>query len=167
MNLNDIGVLVRSYADDRDALAEVVDAVRDVQRRAVRERIRTIRTRVAATSTSRDRLRDAIDGARGLFDKPRTQSLHGVKFGLRKMPGRIEGDMAEAIRRIDRRMPDREPELVQTRRSLDKRAVLRLSARELASIGLSLVHDDDQIVIAAASNDLDKLVDAMLADDDG
>ena len=63
-------------------------------------------------------------------------------------------------------MPDRAGDLIRVRKSLNRAAFLNLEARELAGIGVSLVQDDDQIVIAAASNDLDKLVGAMLAEDD-
>lgn len=165
MTLDEIGRLVRDYADAREALEEVVAATRDLQRRAVRMHIRSIRARVANASATREVLHDAIDGSRGLFVRPRTQSLHGVKFGLRKQPGRIEGDEPRAIARIESRMADRASQLVRVKKSLDRPALLKLTARELASIGISVVQDDDKVFINTCSSDLDKLVDAMLADD--
>ncbi len=166
MTLDEIGVLVREYSDRREGLAEVVNEVRDLQRRAVRDRIRSIRSRVTHVSTARDALDQAINSNRLLFAKPRTQSLHGIKFGLRKMPGRIVCEEAEAIARIERKRPEDADKLVRTKKTLVRAALVTLPARELAALGISLVQDDDQVVIAAASNDIDKLVDAMLAEED-
>ena len=166
MTLDEIGGLVREYADAREALAEVVERVRAEQRAALQRQMRTVRTRVAHTSAARDRLEAAIDERRDLFVKPRTQSAHGIKFGLRKGPGRLEGDEREAIARIERRFPARAKDLVVVRRSLNREALKKLEVGELAKLGVALVQDADQIVITAASNDLDKLVAAMLADEE-
>lgn len=169
MSLEEIGALVREYADARDRLSEVTDEVRDLRRRAVRERLRSIQSRAANVAAAKARLEDAIDDNRALFEKPKTQSLHGVQFGLRKMPGRLEGDPAEIVARIDRKLPERAAELVRVKRELNKAAAMRLPARELAAIGASLVQDDDQVVIRAPATDLDKFVEALLgeADDAG
>ena len=45
---------------------------------AIRDRMRSVRARVARTSTAHDQVRDAIDENRGLFVKTRTQSLRGI-----------------------------------------------------------------------------------------
>lgn len=165
MTLDEIGRIARDYADSREALEAVVEEVRAVQRAAVRERMRTVRARVARTGSARDRLRDAIDESRALFRSQRTQSLHGIKFGLRKSPGRLEGDQAEAIARIERRHPARAADLIRVKKELNKSALAQLQVHELAALGVSLVQPDDQIVISAASSDLDKLVAAMLEED--
>ena len=167
MTLDEIGGLARDYADAREALAEVVEEVRAEQRLALRRRMRAVQARVAHTGAARDRLEAAIDERRDLFVKPRTQSVHGIKFGLRKGPGRLEGDEADAIARIERQFPARAKDLVVVRKALNREALKKLEVRDLAKIGVVLVQDADRIVITAASNDLDKIVEAMLADKEG
>ena len=163
--LIDIGKRVRDYADARDRLAEVMDEVKAIQRQAVRVRVRRIQTRVANLAAAGDAVREAIDANRDLFAKRRTQSLHGIKFGVRKQIGKIEGDRAGAIQRIDERMPERRPELVRTRAELNLNAMRNLSARELASLGVVLVDADDKIVLQAVRADhLEALVEKMLED---
>ena len=162
--LDDIGRLAREYADRRDALEEVADEVREAQRRAARQRLRSIRARVGAAAAAKQALRDAVAESPRLFSKPRTQTLHGVKFGLRKRPGRIDGDAAGAISRIEKRMPERAADLIATRKSLRKAALAALGARELAALGLSLVEAGDEVVVQAAAGDLDAFVDALLED---
>ena len=164
LTLSEIGDLAKAYAAARDGLATVTDEVREVQRREVRKRLRGIKARVAEVSATREQLVAAIDENRQLFESPRTRAMHGIKFGLRKQPGRIEGDAAAAIARIDRRMADRARDLVATKRTLVKAALQKLSTRELAALGLTIAATDDAVVVQAAGDDLDALVDAMLED---
>ena len=164
MTLTEIGELAKAYSGARDALASVTDEVREVQRREVRKRLRGIRSRVAEVSATREQLVAAIDENRQLFERPRTRAMHGIKFGLRKQPGRIEGDATQAIARIDRRMPDRAQDLVATKRTLVKAALQKLSTRELAALGLTIADTGDAVLVQAAGDDLDRLVDAMLED---
>ena len=164
LTLGEIGELAKAFADARDGLAAVTDEVREVQRREVRRRLRGIRSRVAEVSAAREALVEAIDTNRQLFERPRTRAMHGVKFGLRKQPGRIEGDTEAAIARIDKRMADRAQDLVATKRTLVKAALAKLTTRELAALGLTIADTGDAVLVQAAGDDLDKLVDAMLED---
>ncbi len=167
MTLDDIERLVRAYADAREDLNAVIAEIQDIRRRAVRERLRTIRARVAHAGAAHERVRDAIREHKDLFAKPRTHSVHGVKFGIRKAPGRLEGDQAAAIGRIRKRMPQDAARLIRVKESLNLPAVRGLSTADLAAIGMALVETDDQIVLSAASDELDRLVDALLTDLDG
>ncbi len=48
--------------------------------------------------------------------------------------------------------------------TLDRAALRKLTARDLAAIGVKIVEVNDEIVVRAAGDDLDKLVDALMAD---
>ncbi len=154
--------LARAYADAREALDEVVEAVRDEQRAAARARLRSIRGRAARLAAAREALAAAIDASRELFVRPRTRALHGVKCGLRKSPGRIEGDAAGAVARIEARLPEQAARLVRTRKDLNKAALATLPAQELAALGVAVVDVEDKVVVQAAGGDLERLVDALL-----
>ena len=166
VTLTEIQRLVRDYSDARDSLAEVAQEIRDLQRAAVRVRLRSVRARAAKASAARDALTQAIEENANLFERPRTHSLHGIKFGLRKAPGKLVGDQEEAIALIKERRPHLEATLVQTKRSLVKRALINLDKAELAAIGLSIDDGGDQVVVQAASGEIDQVVDALLADID-
>ena len=71
-----------------------------------------------------------------------------------------------AIARIRKLHPDREGDLVRVRESLVRSALKNLDAKILASIGVTVEQVDDAVVIAAANDDLDKLVDALLRDEE-
>ena len=164
--LEGIAELCKTYTAARERLADTTEDIRADQRRALRRRLHHLKARVAEVSVARDRLREAIAENPELFERPRTRALEGVKVGYRKQPGRIECDEERAIARIRKLQPDREADLVRVRESLVRSALKNLDAKTLASIGVTVVEVDDQIVIAAANDDLDKLVDALLSEDD-
>ena len=167
MTLDDVATLARAYADTREALETVAEEIEHERRHAVRRRMRALKARVAEASAAKEALRVAIEAAPELFAKPRTRALEGVKVGYRKMPGRFEiADEGLAIRRVRVRLAEREDEFIRVKESIDRAALKRLTVRELAQIGVSLIEPDDEVVIATAPSDLDKLVDALLADDD-
>lgn len=163
--LDALAGLCKTYAAARERLADATEAIRAEQRRAVRQRLRGLKARAAEVSAAHDRLREAIAHNPALFRQPRTRALEGVKVGYRKQPGRLECDEGRAIDRIRKLHPARQAELIRVRESLNRVALRRLDTRTLASIGAAVIEVDDEIVITAANDDLDKLVQALLSDE--
>ena len=162
--LSDIAALCAGYAQAREQLADTTEQIRTLQRQAVRQHLGGLRERIAEVSAVYESLREAVEANPELFAKPRTRSLEGVKVGYRKLPGKVECDEARAIERIRKRFPERETALVRVRESLNRSALKQLDAKTLSALGVSIVEVDDEIVIAAAGDDLDALVEALLGD---
>jgi len=106
-----------------------------------------------------------VEAAPHLFESPRTRAIDGINIGFRKMPGRVEGDEAAAVARIRKHFPEQAAALIRTRDSINRVALKNLDGKQLAKIGLVIAEVDDEVVVAAASSDLDRLVDALLAED--
>ena len=161
--------LCRTYNSTRQALKEVHDEIAEERRQAIRRRRRALEARAAEVSVAREALRDAIAASPELFEQPRTRSIEGTKIGFRKQPGKFElADEGRTIQRIRERLPGREDELVRFKESVDRAALKKLDARDLARIGVTLVQSDDEVVIAVAKTDaLDRLVEALFADCEG
>ena len=164
MELENIVRLCKEYAVARDDLGETVEDIRDIRRKAVRSRMRGLKSRVAKVSAARESLWTAIEANPQLFEKPRTRAIEGIKVGYRKQPGRIECDETRAIGRIRKLYPEREAELVKVKESLKRSALKGLDSKTLSAIGVAIVEVDDEIVLKAASDDLDNLVDALMGD---
>lgn len=163
MTLEDIMDLARAYAKARDDMEEVLDDIADRRRRAVRSRLRALRARAAECASAREALKAAVEDASELFARPRTQTVDGVKFGWRKQQGGIEiADEAKAVERIRRKLPDRTAALLKVTTRIDKTALRKLSAGDLAKIGLSVSDPVDEVTITVPSTDIDKLVDALM-----
>ena len=163
MDHDEIMALAKDYARRRGVLAERVRAAREEQRQVMRRKLRGIRDASAEASAARDALAEAIDANRALFGRPRTQSVEGVKYGLRKKPGRLlVADEAATIARLRKRKGADAEAYVRAKEELVKDALKELDARTLAHIGVTVVRDTDEVTIAVPKDDLDKLVDALL-----
>ena len=162
---DEIASLARDLAASQQRLRDAVEPLREEQRRLVRRRLRGIRSRVAQVAAAREALHQAVQEHPHLFERPRTRAQEGVKYGLRKRPGRIVGDKPAMVAAIRKRMPDRAAAMIKVTAAPVLAALRRLSAAELASIGASIVDTGDEVVIrVVADDDIEQLVSAMLDD---
>ena len=163
--MQEIVALARAFAAAREATETLAEDIGAVQRKALSGRLRALRSRVAEQAASEEALRAAIRARPDLFVRPRTVAVDGIRFGLRKQPGAVAlGDEAQAIRRLRARLPGRAEALIRVRETLDCQALRRLPAAELAQIGVTIERATDEVTIAGAPSDLDRLVAALLED---
>ena len=157
--MDEIEALARGYAKARNALEDTADEIKDLQRKAVASRMRGLRNRIAEAVAARDALQAAIEARPDLFVRPRTVAVDGVKFGYRKQAGALDlGDETKAIERLRKLFPAREAATVNVKETLDKKALRKMSAADLARIGVTIGNPVDEVVIAVAESDFDKLV---------
>lgn len=158
-SMDEIEALARGYAKARDALEDTADEINDLQRKAVASRMRGLRNRIAEAAAARDALQAAIEARPDLFVRPRTVAVDGVKFGYRKQAGALDlGDEAKAIERLRKLFPAREAATVNVKESLDKKALRKMPAADLARIGVTIGNPVDDVVIVVAESDVDKLI---------
>ena len=165
VSMENILALARSFAAARGATEALAEDIKAVQRKALGGQLRALRNRVAEQAASEVTLRAAILARPDLFASPRTITADGVRFGLRKRPGTISlADEAQTIGRLRARFPDRAEALIRVRESLDRGALRKLPAGELAQIGVTIANAADEVTIAAGRDDLDRVVAALLDD---
>ena len=163
--IEDIVALARTFAAARATTEAVAEDIKAAQRKAVHGRLRALRNRIAEQAASEEALRTAILARPDLFVSPRTITVDGIRFGLRKQPGAISlADEAQTIERLRARFPARAEALIRVKETLDRAALRKLPAGELAQIGVTIEKATDDVVIAAASSDLDRMVAALLDD---
>ena len=163
--MEDIVALARTFAASRATTEAMAEDIKAAQRKAVHGRIRALRNRIAEQAASEEALRTAILARLDLFVSPRTITVDGIRFGLRKQPGTISlDDEAQTIERLRARFPGRAEALIRVKKTLDRAALRKLPAGELAQIGVTIEKATDDVVIAAASSDLDRMVAALLDD---
>src|ERR1035437_8953458 len=80
----------KSYADKRDTLSSIVTLLNAQLEALKTAALPDIKKAVAKAAEKESDLKNAIDGARHLFIKPRTIIMHGIKIGLRKGSGGID-----------------------------------------------------------------------------
>ena len=156
-------------AADED-LAAVADELRAAERQAAAERLDRIRAAFDARVAAEARLNDLIDANRGCFASPRTLTLGGVTFGLRKRVGELRGPKGErladvkdaVIDSIRRLMPHRAGELMRVTEALDVSALRKLDAKDLRRLKCRVEGAGDGVTITVQRPELVKFADNVL-----
>ena len=110
-------------------------------------------------------LNDLIEGSDDQFVKPRTITLHGIKCGLKKEKGKLVIANAESTcKLIKKNMEDSADVYIKTEEKPIKKALENLDAKMLKKIGVQVTSDSDVVVIKSIDSEIEKMVDALLAD---
>lgn len=166
MTLTEIETLTRVYSEARAYLTGVVTALQADLERVKHPVLPVIRDAVGEVAEAHDALKAALEDAPELFAKPKTRTIHKVKVGYRKQTGKVEvADEEKTIKLIRKRLPADQAELlIRVRESVHKPAVYDLTAADLKRLGICIADDTDEVVIKPVDGDVDKLVNALLAE---
>lgn len=166
--LVNIEVLAKAYASERSTLTERVDAVNTEVAAAKRRAMPGIKSAYARAAQAKAELRAAIEAApAGTFEKPRTHIFHGIKVGYRKGTGQIVfEDVDRVVALIEKHFPEQAEVLIKVTKKPVKKALEGLDAGDLKKLGITVEDTGDVIQIAPVDSEIDKLVDAWLAEAD-
>lgn len=156
----------RTYARVRLELAEAA-AKAELELQAVREKhAENLRNLLSLAACHQANLEVMIDASRELFDKPRTRTVDGIKFGLRKLAGTVEiKDEERTIERIRELLPEEQGELlIRIRESVDRNAIKDLQVRDLKRLGIEVTKDTDVPVVKSTDKDIDEQIKAATSD---
>jgi hypothetical protein len=125
-----------------------------------------LREAAAAERDYRAALLSAVQDMPELFAKPRTRQAHGIKYGWQTGKPSIEiPDEARTIKLIREKVdPAQAVLLIRVKESVDKKAVLDLTAKDLRLIGIRQVDGTDAPLVSIPKDGVDALVDALLAE---
>ncbi len=156
----------KDFADARLVLSDRMRAMNDEIEAVKRKYLPIIRHAVNKAKSLKENLSNAIEESRDLFKRPKTMTVHGIKFGLQKVSDDIEWDDEETvINRIKKTMVGQINVLINTKETLCKTALKQLPAPDLKKIGVSLVEGKEQVLIKDTNSDIDKLVQKLLDED--
>jgi len=167
LTLEDIEKKARRYSDVRSELTAEVTELEDVTREAKREYIPRIKKVLHRVKSAYELLKDAIDNNRELFTKPKSKTFHGIKTGLHKQKGKVTFDDSDkVVKLIKKKFPEKVDILISTKEKPSKDALQHLTVNELKSLGCEITDTTDVVLIKATDSDIDKLVDALLKDEE-
>ena len=162
-SLTDIESRAKSYADARAKLAELVDTLQQALESLKRDNLPKIKRQLTRAAELEDQIRAMVADSPGLFVKPKTVVLHGIKVGYEKGKGVIAFDDADQVLTlIDKKLPDLADVLTATQRKPLKTALAQLTVAQLKSIGCSVEEVGERVVVRAVDSEVDKLVTALL-----
>jgi hypothetical protein len=131
----------------------------------------SLRLRTRSVIKKQTELAALITANPGLFDKPRTLVVDGIKFGLRKQPGKMcWADDGKLIARLADLFAKGAISLgkydgaVETRYTVVAKGLEKLDASTLKRLGVTLEADTDAVEIKSVDCDVEKMVKAVIKD---
>lgn len=166
IRLEDIEQLAETYASQHQALETCISMLEEEVTAVKKRHLDDIRRGAHQAHAAAEALKEAIEAAPELFEKPRTRVFHGIKVGYQKGKGRLVWDNeAHVVKRIKDLYVDEIGVLITTSERPNRAALAELPAAELKRLGVRLEDTDDQVVIRSSDSEVDKLVKALLSDE--
>jgi len=162
---DDLDRLTKAYADRRAVLAGRLTALEQALEAVKRQHLKDVKRHVALTAECELDLRNAIDAAPALFDKPKTRILHGIKIGYRKGVGGLDwDDDADVVAKIEKYFDDLEEaeRYLIVKKKPSAEALEALDASTLKKFGVVVVETGEQVIVKAVESDVEKLVKLLL-----
>lgn len=139
-----------------------LQAVRNEHEANIKQLVRTVIRR-------QEELTQLIKDNPRLFEKPRTQIVDNIKFGLQKQKGKLSWINETAlIRRIDEYTrqgqikPDVASLIIRTERKLVAAALNELDAKLLKRLGVTVGADTDAVLIKSVDSHVEKAINQLL-----
>lgn len=166
LKLTDIQVFAEDYAKKRQEVVDIAETMRREIDEVKRKHLPELKLRVAAAVEKKHVLSNVLEANKGLFDKPRSHIFNGIKVGFQKGTGTITwSDEEKVVELIQKNFPDNADTLLKTETHPVKASLALLTVAELKSIGCALDGTEDKMVIKPADANVDKLVEALLKDE--
>lgn len=167
MNISEIEKLTQEYSVARDALAAHVEELQSGITALKKQSLPKIRRQAERVAEKYIALHGAIEAAPDLFVKPKTVIFHGVKIGYVKGRGEITWeDTDQVLKLIKKHFPDQVDMLIKIEEKPIKAALAQLAVADLKRIGVTVTETNDQIVIKPTDSEIDRLVNALLKDEE-
>lgn len=167
MSMNELEMMTRKYADARSAVSAVVSVMEEEIAAVKKRHMQRLKKAVAVMAEIQSELKSMIEDNAALFSKRRTVVFFGIKIGLQKQKGEITwADEAQVLKLIHKHFPDMAESLIKTTEKPIKSALAQLAAADLKKLGVTVTDDSDAVVIRAADSEIDKLVEALLKDEE-
>lgn len=159
----DIEKLQREYAAVKASL-EAVKADLDSDVLALRKKYETrLKSVINRLTEKHSELYREIAENPGLFTKPRTVIVEGIRVGLKKGKGKLHmPDEQLTVQLIKENLPKKQKMLIRTIEEPAKAAILMLPEEELQLIACEIVGKEDQVVIEDVDSAVDKILNSAL-----
>lgn len=163
VTLDQIELHAKHYADRRAAVIEIVAALNSAMDALKADALPRLRRAVARAAEKHDELKALVEAAPKLFQKPKTQTFHGIRLGWMKGKGGIEWDDADAVvAAIQKHFPDQAEQLIRWTGKPLKEAINQLDVASLKKIGCRVVDTGEVVFIRPVDSAVDRMVQALL-----
>ena len=166
-SLAEIEKLAKELAEARQNLREGLDELESEIMVIKKRFMPAIRKAVEKAAQRQQALKDAIAEAPDLFIKPKTVIFHGIRLGYMKGKGDITWeDTEQVVKLIKKHFPDSIDVLLKITETPVKTALAGLSVSDLKKLGVTVTETDDQVFIKPTDSEIDKMINALLKDEE-
>ena len=167
MTLSEIEQLAKQLADARQNLRQGLDEL-EFEMAVIRKKyLPALRRAVEKAAQRHEALRGAIEEAPELFVKPKTVIFHGIRLGYMKGKGEIIwDDESQVIKLIKKHFPDNYEAYIKVTEKVFKTSVAAMSVSDLKKIGVTVIETGDDVFIKPTDSEIDKLINALLKDEE-
>jgi len=147
------------------AILEQLIADLEVDLESVKQKhLRGIKKQAAEVANHEAELHSLIEGAGpGMFVRPRTITIHGVKVGYTLSQGTLTfTDEETVINLIKRYRKDEIATLIRTTEAVNKDALKLLPAQDLAKLGCKIENAGDQVICKRVAGEVEKLINKLI-----
>jgi len=165
--LAEIEKMAGYLSESRANLKEVLDQLKLETAAIKKQYMPAIRRGAEKVAGWHQRLHNAISEAPDLFTKPKTLIFNGIRVGYMKAKGEITWqDDNRVVDLIKKHFPEDWPTFVKIIEKPMKTALVTLSVADLKKIGVTVQETSDEIVIKPIDSEIDKLINALLRDEE-
>lgn len=160
--------LAKTLAGAREELAERLQRIKDEQDAIKRRYLQGVKNCVERVRAAHAELREAVTDSKPLFEKPKTRVLHGIRCGWMKQKGKVEFSDAAVVVAALRKLLGKEEAAayIKTTETPIKDRLAELPANDLKRCHVTINKDTDAVVIKSAGGEIDKLIDALLGEEE-
>ena len=153
----------RSYGKAVAAVAAIVDAIEAEQAAALQARRDELRRRVRAAAAARERLVDVVRANPADFQKPRTRTVGGIRFGFRRRAAKTTpSDRTIAL--IKARLAPKASVLIRVKETVIQAALNALGDDELLEVEATRCPAHDVLVAQPEAGDVETRAALLLTD---
>lgn len=165
-SMEQIEVAAKKFSEARTALVLACSAMQVDLQGVKAKHIEKIKSAVAVAKSQHAEVAKLVQRSPGLFTKPRSVVLHGVKLGYEKAKGQLLiADPAKTIELIKKFFKPQKDILINTKETPVKKALSQLTADDLKKLAVEVTADGDVVFVKDQAAEVDKLVGAFLAEE--
>ena len=153
----------KQYADARQQLKDTVSDLQQKIKDLQAEYIDDIKAGAKKVAQEQALLSDFIESNPQHFIKPRSQTLHSIKVGLRKLPGKLSStNSKQAIKLIEQHYPAEIDKCIKVEKKLVKAGFQSWTVAMLKKCGISITADTDIPLVKPVDDSLDGFVSTLI-----
>lgn len=152
------------HSDAHANLMQAVAALEEAQARLEAKHMPQIRRLLDQAAKTETALREAVAAEPELFQKPKTMTVAGIRFGFMKGPGGYfvadEGAVIERIKKLCTK--EERDKLIAVKESLRKAGFDELDGATLKKLGVEVENDKEVVVVKPVDGKVSQFVKNLL-----